>query len=186
MGVPIESQLKWNQCILAYEIILEPSLNSLSFTNWIASVKKKTHPLSIQEQKLTSEYLDGLWKAHELFAKQCGWLGDLEKHLLCDLSFHNGFEGESALALFGHKLWYVLVTNGEIVEFLPSSAALLFNPLTSNCHFQIGIDPVLARHRVQACSSWHQFKTMFFALFCFFLVLRIALGSSHVLQIITF
>lgn len=91
----------------------------------------------------------------------------LEKHLLCDLGFHNIFEGESGLALFGHKLQCILVTNGEIVESLPSSAALLFNPLTSKCHFQIGIDPVLARYRIQACSFWHQFKTMAFALFCF-------------------
>lgn len=44
MGAPTESQLKWDQCILAYESILESSLNSLSFTNWIASVKKQnTH-----------------------------------------------------------------------------------------------------------------------------------------------
>lgn len=51
MGVPIECQLKWDQCILACEIILESSLNPLSLTNWIASVKKNTHYTYIQEQR---------------------------------------------------------------------------------------------------------------------------------------
>lgn len=41
MGGPTESQLKWDQGILAYEIILESILNPLKFTNELHSVKKK-------------------------------------------------------------------------------------------------------------------------------------------------